>query len=176
MRHSDNVDDYDEFDGDEPKSKTQVKQEMHELQDLGKQLTELNPVQLAEIPLDDDLREAIETMRRIKSNEARRRQLQYIGKLMRKVDTDPIEAVLQKRKEMDQQHLRFDRMAEDWRGRLLEQGNEAQSAFFDAYPNADHQQLRSLIREAKKEISHNKPPSSQRKLFRYLRDFFMQEA
>lgn len=170
--------DFDEFDGydDEPKSKTQVKKEMHRLQELGKQLTEMSPSKLAEVPIDADLREAIDTMHRIKSNEARRRQLQYIGRLMRKADAEAIEAVLHKHKEKDQQHLRFDRMAEDWRQRLLEQGKEAQSAFFDAYPNADHQQLRSLIREAGKEIANKKPPSSQRKLFRYLRDFFMQEA
>lgn len=171
MQHSD---DFDAFDEDLPKSKTQVKKEMHQLQELGKKLTELNATKLAEVPMDADLREAIETMHRIKSNEAKRRQLQYIGKLMRKADTEAIEAVLQKHKEQDHLHLRFDRMAEDWRQRLLEQGKEAQSAFFDAYPGADHQQVRTLIRESGKEIANKKPPTNQRKLFRYLRDFFMQ--
>ena len=175
MGHSD---DFEEFEGfeDEPKSKTQVKKEMLELQDLGKQLTELSPAKLAEVPLDADLREAIDTMHRIKSNEARRRQLQYIGKLMRGADSDAIEAVLNKQKEMDHLHLRFDRMAEDWRKRLLEEGKEAQSAFFDAHPNVDHQEVRALIRASAKEIANKKPPTNQRKLFRYLRDFFMQDA
>lgn len=175
MGHSD---DYDEFEGfdDEPKSKTQVKKEMHELQDLGKQLTELNAAKLAEVPLDADLREAIDTLHRIKSNEARRRQLQYIGKLMRSVDAEAIEAVLNKQKEQDHLHLRFDRMAEDWRRRLLEEGKEAQSEFFDAYPNVDHQELRALIRASGKEMANKKPPTNQRKLFRYLRDFFMHES
>jgi ribosome-associated protein len=170
MHDSDRFEDFDE---NQPKSKTKVKQEMHELQDLGKQLTELNPSRLAEIPMDADLRDAIETLHRIKSREAKRRQLQFIGKLMRSADSEAIEAVLQKHKEKDQQHLRFDRMAEDWRARLLEQGNPSLSEFFNEYPNADHQQLRTLIRESNKEISQQKPPTNQRKLFRYLRDFFM---
>lgn len=167
---------YDDFEDDEPKSKTRVKQEMHQLQDLGKQLTELPSAQLAEVPLDEDLREAINTLHRIKSNEARRRQLQYIGKLMRSVDSDAIEKVLHRFKERDQQHLRFDKMAEDWRKRLLEEGKVAQSDFFNRYPQADHQQLRQLIRDSNKEIKNKKPPTNQRKLFRFLRDFFMQES
>ncbi|WGL17984.1 ribosome biogenesis factor YjgA [Microbulbifer bruguierae] len=175
MQHSDDFESFDDFDDDLPKSKTRVKQEMHDLQDLGKQLTELSASKLAEVPMDPDLAEAIATMHRIKSREAKRRQLQYIGKLMRKADVEAIEAVLQKHKEQDHLHLRFDRMAEEWRGRLIEQGKEAQSEFFDAYPGADHQQLRNLIRESNKEIATKKAPTNQRKLFRYLRDFFMQE-
>ena len=171
-----NPDDFEEFEDDLPKSKTQVKEEMHQLQALGKQLTELNAAKLAEVPMDAVLSEALATMHRIKSREARRRQLQYIGKLMRKADVEAIEAVLEKHKEQDHLHLRFDRMAEEWRERLLTQGKEAQSAFFDAYPGADHQQVRTLIREANKEIANKKAPTNQRKLFRYLRDFFMQDS
>ncbi|SDJ65884.1 ribosome biogenesis factor YjgA [Microbulbifer yueqingensis] len=166
---------HDEFDEDRPKSKTRVKQEMHELQDLGRQLTEMGKAQLAEVPLDDDLREAINTLHRIKSNEARRRQMQYIGKLMRGADSEAIEAALARFHERDQQHSRFDHMAEDWRQRLLEGGKQAQSEFFDRYPGADHQHLRQLVRDSLREIEKQKPPTNRRKLFRYLRDFFMQE-
>ncbi|SDZ93874.1 ribosome biogenesis factor YjgA [Microbulbifer marinus] len=166
----------DDYEDDLPKSKTKVKQEMHELQDLGKQLTELSKAQLAEVPIDADLQEAIDTLHRIKSNEARRRQMQYIGKLMRSADSEAIEEVLDRFKERDQQHLRFDKMAEDWRERLLQEGNPAQSDFFDRYPQADHQQLRQLVRDSNKEIKNNKPPTNRRKLFRFLRDFFMQEG
>ncbi|MFA0811357.1 ribosome biogenesis factor YjgA [Microbulbifer epialgicus] len=165
-----------EYDDEPPKSKTQVKKEMHELQELGKRVAELSKAQLAEVPLDEDLREAIDTFGRIKSNEARRRQMQYIGKLMRNSDHEAIEAVLLKFKERDQQHLRFDKMAEDWRKRLLEEGNSAQGAFFDQYPQTDHQQLRQLVRDSQREIRNGKPPTNQRKLFRYLRDFFIQES
>ncbi|WP_250464500.1 ribosome biogenesis factor YjgA [Microbulbifer litoralis] len=170
------MEEFDDFDEDLPKSKTRVKQEMHELQELGRQLAELGRAQLAEVPLEADMREAIETLHRIKSNEARRRQMQYIGKLMRNTDAEAIEAVLTRFKERDQQHLRFDRMAEDWRKRLLEEGKAAQSEFFDRYPQADHQQLRQLVRDSQKEIKNGKPPTNQRKLFRFLRDFFMQEV
>ncbi|MCQ3828094.1 DUF615 domain-containing protein [Microbulbifer elongatus] len=175
MHNSDDSNPYDEFDEDLPKSKTQIKEEMHALQALGKRLTELNAAKLAEVPMDATLEEGIATFHRIKSREARRRQLQYIGKLMRKADVEAIEAVLEKHKEQDHQHLRFDRMAEEWRERLLTEGKEGQSAFFDAHPGVDIQQLRTLIRESNKEIANKKAPTNQRKLFRYLRDFFMQE-
>lgn len=176
MHNSNDQNDFDEFEGELPKSKTQLKEEMHELQALGKQLTELKASKLAEVPIDPALSEAIATMHRIKSREAKRRQLQFIGKLMRKADVEAIEAVLDQHKEHDQRHLRFDRMAEDWRQRLLEQGNTALSTFFNEHPSADHQQLRALIREANKEIANKKPPTNQRKLFRFLRDFLMQES
>ncbi|MCX2794287.1 ribosome biogenesis factor YjgA [Microbulbifer thermotolerans] len=170
------MEEFDDYEEELPKSKTQLKKEMHQLQELGKQLTELSAAQLAEVPLDGDLREAVETLHRIKSNEARRRQLQYIGRLMRSADVDAIEKVLERFKERDQQHLRFDKMAGDWRERLLQEGNAAQSDFFDRYPHADHQQLRQLIRDSQREIKNNKPPTNQRKLFRYLRDFFIQAS
>ncbi|MFI2812649.1 MULTISPECIES: ribosome biogenesis factor YjgA [Microbulbifer] len=166
---------YDDFDEDQPKSKTRVKQEMHELQDLGRQLTEMGKAQLAEVPLDEDIREAIATLHRIKSNEARRRQMQYIGKLMRGADREAIEEALARFHERDQLHVRFDRMAEDWRKRLLDDGKQAQSDFFDQHPHADHQHLRQLVRDSLRERDKQKPPTQQRKLFRYLRDFFMQE-
>ncbi|MEW5248110.1 ribosome biogenesis factor YjgA [Microbulbifer sp. 2201CG32-9] len=157
--------------GDElPKSKTQVKQEMHALQELGRRLSKLSPAQLDTIPLENDLREALDTLHRIKSNEARRRQLQYIGKLMRRVDSEAIEVALNQFRERDQQHLRVDRLAEEWRRQLLEGGKDAQKKFFDRFPQADHQHLRQLVRDAKREIQHNRPPANQRKLFRYLRD------
>jgi ribosome-associated protein len=167
---------FDEHEDQRPKSKTRVKKEMHELQDLGKQLTEMGAAQLAEVPIDEDLREAIKTLHRIKSNEARRRQLQYIGRLMRSADNEAIEAIINKQKERDQKYLRFDRLAEDWRQRLLEQGTPAQSEFFDRHPDADHQQLRQLVRDAAREIEHKKPPTNQRKLFRFLRDYFMRDS
>lgn len=169
-------DDFEDFDGDQLKSKTQLKNEMQQLQDLGKQLTELTASKLAEVPMDPELEEAIATFHRIKSREAKRRQMQFIGKLMRDADVEAIEAVLNSHKERDLQRLRFDRLAEDWRDRLLEQGNDALSTFFNEHPSADHQQLRNLLREAGKEKANNKPPTNQRKLFRYLRDFFVQEG
>ena len=176
MHNSDDIQDQEDFDGDLPKSKTQLKNEMLELQALGKQLTELNASKLAEVPMDSELEEAIATFHRIKSREARRRQMQFIGKLMRDADVEAIEAVLNSHKEQDLLRLRFDRMAEGWRDRLLDQGNDALKQFINEHPGVDHQQLRNLLREASKEKANNKPPTNQRKLFRYLRDFFVQES
>ncbi|WP_105101700.1 ribosome biogenesis factor YjgA [Microbulbifer pacificus] len=175
MHNSDNFQDQEDFDGDQPKSKTQLKNEMLELQELGKQLTELNASKLAEVPMDSELEDAIATFHRIKSREARRRQMQFIGKLMRDADVDAIKAVLDSHKEKDLQRLRFDRLAEEWRDRLLEQGNEALKEFFNEYPGVDLQQVRNLLRESGKEKANNKPPTNQRKLFRYLRDYFVRE-
>ncbi|MFS1522528.1 ribosome biogenesis factor YjgA [Microbulbifer sp. 2304DJ12-6] len=158
------------------KSKTQIKKEMHELQRLGEQLTELSKARLAKVPMGETLREAIMTFARIKSNEARRRQMQYIGKLMRSADHQAISAVLNRFKERDQRHLPFEKMAEDWRNRLLGEGTGTQGDFFNQYPDVDHQQLRQLLRDASREIKNGKPPTNQRKLFRYLRDFFSQKA
>lgn len=165
------------FDAEQPKSKTKIKQEMHQLQQLGKQLSELSATKLIGMPLDTKLRDAIETLQRINSHEAKRRQLQFIGKLMRSADCEAIQSALNKHKEKDQQRLRFDHLAEDWRQRLLdsEQGKQAQKDFFDHYPNVDHQQLRTLIRESLKERANNKAPRNQRKLFRYLRDFLLKQ-
>lgn len=169
--------DVEHFDAEQPKSKTRIKQEMQQLQQLGAQLGELSAAKLIEIPLDAELRDAIETLQRIRSREARRRQLQFIGKLMRSADAEAIESALQKQGEKGRLRLRFDHLAEDWRQRLLdaERSREAQSAFFDRYPGADHQQLRTLVRASLKERANNRTPGSQRKLFRYLRDFFIQQ-
>ncbi|WKD50754.1 ribosome biogenesis factor YjgA [Microbulbifer spongiae] len=158
------------------KSKTQLKKEMHELQQLGQQLTELSKARLAEVPMSNTLREAIMTCARIKSNEARRRQMQYIGKLMRSVDHEAISAALERFKELDRRHLPFDTMAEDWRNRLLKESTDAQGDFFNQYPEVNHQQLRQLVRNASREMKNSLPPSNQRKLFRYLRDFFSRKA
>jgi ribosome-associated protein len=78
---------------DEVISKTKRKQEMTALQSLGAQLVALPESQLAEIPMDDPLREAVLEAKRIKSHEAKRRQMQYIGKLMRRLDEESVAAI-----------------------------------------------------------------------------------
>lgn len=151
-------------------SKTAVKKQMTALQDLGKRIVELSAGELSTIPLEGDLQEAILTARRIKSREGLRRQLQYIGKLMRQTDTEAIEQAFTRLEDGRKDRARHFQQLEQWRDQLLEQGLEATEAVVAKYPNADRQHLRQLILQTEREKKANKPPASARKLFRYLRE------
>lgn len=152
-----------------PPSKSQRKREMHALQDLGEQLVALSAERLARIPMPDALREAVREAQRLKSHEARRRQMQYIGRLMRSADPAPIQAALDalagaSRAETARQH-RLERL----RSRLLED-EAALGEIAAAHPGADLQRLRQLRRSALKEQELGKPPRSFREIFQVLRE------
>lgn len=151
-------------------SKTQRKQEMHALQALGEKIIALSDAQRAKLPLSDDMLAAVEETGRIRAREARRRHMQYVGKLMRKEDTEAIQAAFD---EFEQEKLRRDHAfhrLERWRDRLIEEGDEAVEAFVADFPDADRQALRQLIRNAQRERAADKPPASSRKLFKLIRD------
>jgi ribosome-associated protein len=150
-------------------SKSQRKREMHQLQALGERLVELNQEQIAGIPLGTELLQALEEMRRIKGREARRRQLQYIGKLMRHEDGNAIAAALERLRAGGIEQTRRLHQLERWRDRLIEQGDGALGELIAAHPGADRQQIRQLVRGARREQELHKPPAASRKLFRYLR-------
>ena len=156
-----------------PPSKTKVKQQMHALQDVGKELVELNKDQLAQLDLPESLRAAIREMHRIKKFGARRRQMQYIGKLMRHVEPEPIMVKLDIWKGRSNQHIAYTHLLERWRDRLLE-SPDALTALLDAYPNSDVQHLRNLIRNARKEQETSKPPKSFREIYQTLREIIPQ--
>lgn len=162
--------DYDDEYEEQAPSKSQIKREMHALQDMGKALSELTPSQLAGIDVPDEVREAITELLRIRSNEAKRRQLQYIGKLMRKVDTDQLAADLESIRTQGTLSVQRQHLIEQWRDRMLDGDKQAVGDFIDAYPQVDIQHLRQLVRQALKEKSQQKAPAHARKLFRYLRD------
>jgi len=152
-----------------PPSKTKIKRQMHELRDLGKELTELSKDQLGQLDIPDNLRDAVREMKGINKFGARRRQIQYIGKLMREVDPAPILAKLDAWKGKSQLHTAYMHMLERWRDRLMESDN-AMSELIAAHPGADAQRLRTLIRNAHKEIEQNKPPKNYREIFQVLRE------
>jgi ribosome-associated protein len=152
-----------------PPSKTKIKKQMHELRDLGEELTELSRDQLAKLDIPDSLRDAIREMSRMKSFGAKRRQLQYIGKLMRDVDPAPIIAKLDTWKGVSQQHIGYMHQIERWRERLME-GDKALSELLVAYPETDVQHLRTLIRNAIKERDTGKPAKNFREIFQVLRE------
>jgi ribosome-associated protein len=154
---------------DEAVSKTKRKQEMHELQALGAALVLLPEAQVRELSLEAPLRDAVLEAKRIKTHEARRRQLQYIGRLMRNVDAAPIREHLAAIEGHSASAGALHRRLEGWRERLLAD-DAALTEFAEAFPHADLQALRALLRNARKEIKEGRPPRAQRELFRLLRD------
>lgn len=150
-------------------SKTKRKQEMTELQSLGAKLVELPESQIDAIPMDDALREAVLEAKRIKSHEARRRQLQYIGRLMREVDPAPLRERLEAISGHSAQAAAQHRRLEAWRERLLADDG-ALTAFAAEHPGADLQALRTLIRNTRKEQKEARPPRAYRELFRLIKE------
>ncbi|ARF51606.1 ribosome biogenesis factor YjgA [Pantoea stewartii] len=150
-------------------SKSEIKRDAEELKRLGAELVDLGKNSLDKIPLDERLRTEIELAQRIKK-EGRRRQLQLIGKLMRSIDVEPIRTALDKLKNRHNQQVALFHKLEMLRDRLIEEGDEAMTDVLALYPQADRQQLRSMIRNAQKEKAGNKPPKSARQIFQYLRE------
>ena len=151
-------------------SRTKKKQAVEELQKLGAALVNLPPMQLESLALPDALLKAVLEAQRITSHEARRRQIQYIGKVMRKVDPEPVRAALAAVAGKSAAARAQQRRLESWRERLIGD-DEALTAFACEHAGADLQALRTLIRNARKEIAEGKPPRAQRELFRVLREF-----
>ena len=160
---------------EEKPSKTQRKREMHELQALGARLVELNTEQLAEVGLPDDLREAIEFARRTTKHEARRRQMQYIGKLMRSVDPAPIREKLKIWDGISVEHTAQQHRIERWRDRLLEDESVVDE-LVRAHPGIDARHLRALARKARDERATGAPPRAYRELFRALREIVIESS
>ena len=128
-------------------SKTRRKKEMTALQDLGRELTSLNKKQLAKLPIDPDLAAALAEFDRLPNkHEARRRQLQFIGKLMRKSDHETIRGELQRMREPDPVEVRRGQEIERWLQTLTENGETAVNDFVEQYPAAERQHLRQLLR------------------------------
>ena len=151
----------------EPPSKSQRKRQMHALQDLGVALVELNDQQLAAVELPENLLEAVLEARRITKWEGRRRQMQYIGKLMRFVDPEPIRSRIQAYTATSNAQTARLHELERWRVRLLEDEN-ALTELLNAYPQADAAQLRLLIRNTRRERELGHPPKNFRALFKFL--------
>ncbi|HEY5604538.1 MAG TPA: ribosome biogenesis factor YjgA [Gammaproteobacteria bacterium] len=150
-------------------SKSQLKRDMLALQALGEKLLELSATQFAQLDLPDNLRNALLQAKQITKHGAKRRQLQYIGKLMRAADADDIRAqyadlTQQSAKSVQQMHK-----IEKWRERLLQEGDAAIQALIDEFPGIDRNQLRQLVRTAQQEQSQNKPPKAFRKIFQLLK-------
>ena len=164
------TEDYDQE--DDFVSKSQLKREMEAVQAIGERLITLKPEQLQQLDLPDTLRDAVELAKRITSHGALRRQKQYIGKLMRNIEIEPIEAKCAEWERGNRAQTAKLHQLERWRERLLAD-DKALGELIEAYPQADVQHLRTLMRNAKKEQAANKPPKSSRELFKVLRDLML---
>ena len=158
-----------------PLSKTKRKQAMDELQDLGEELVTLSTDRIKKINIPEDLRDAVRAAQRMtRHDEARRRQMQYIGKLMRNVEVEPIrEALALVRGESASETAKLHRL-EQLRSTLLAD-EKVLHEIATRYPSVDLQHLRSLRRAALKEHEQNKPPRSYRAIFQLLKDLEKEE-
>jgi ribosome-associated protein len=163
-------DDSEEFD---VKSKSQVKRELIALQDFGEQLTKLNETQLAKLELPEDIVAAIQDFQTINSHGARKRQLKFIGKLLRDVDIDDAGQRLDLITQHKQQDTLVLHKIEKWREQLIHDGDNALSELLATCPDIDRQHIRQLLRSINKETRENKPPKSYRKLFQYLKEHLL---
>jgi len=166
--HTDD-DQYPEYSGP---SKSQLKRDMHALQDLGKRMLDLNDEQLATLAVSDTLYRAIMESRRIRQREAKRRHLQYIGKVIRQ-ETDPeaLSRAIDAFHAGSEEHTRRHHLAERWRDRMIAEGDKVVGEFIGYCPLADVQHLRNLVRNARKEVDSQKNTGQARKLFRALREW-----
>lgn len=151
-------------------SKSQLKRDSQKLQILGQQLVDMPEKNLQKFTLEESLLRAIYEARRLKSREARRRQIQCIGKLIRSADLDALEQTMDRLNHQSKTYRQQFAKIENWRQRIIDKGAPAIEALIEIYPNADRQQLRNLRRQASREQQQNRPPVASRKLFKYLRE------
>jgi ribosome-associated protein len=157
--------------GDDAPSKTRLKQQSHDLQKLGMALAELSEARLARLELPERLRDALEQYRGTRTHEGRRRQLQYVGKLMREVDAAPLQQAVAEAKLGSARETLLLHDAERWRDALLAD-DEALTRWLREHADCDTQRLRSLVRAARREAAL--PPQqrnlrSYRELFQFIR-------
>ena len=154
-------------------SKSQRKRDADAAQDLGKNILGLSHDDQKSINLPDSLENALDDARRIKKNSALKRQLQYIGKLMRSIDIEPIQEQYLKITNHYDSDIKALHQLEKWRDRLLAEGDKALEDLLKEKPDADRQHLRQLIRQSVKETKLKKPPKSAREIFKYLKMLFL---
>ena len=160
---------FDDF--DELPSKSELKRRSHALQELGVALLDLSDKQLARIPIDSpELLEALEEARRIRSNSAKKRHLQYIGKVMRDLDPEPIQQALDELHQAHQKETDAFHDLEQLREDVLKAGPAGVELVLARWPEADRQKVRQLILQHQREVKGGKPPAGSRKLFKYLRE------
>lgn len=155
-------------------SKSEIKRDAEDLKQLGEKLVNLTKANLTKVPLDDSLKDAIELAQRLQK-EARRRQLQYIGKLLRSIDAEPIREALEKIENKHNQQQAMLHKLEILRDELVAKGDVALTDLLNEHPSADRQQLHNLIRAAQKEKEQNKPSKAYREIYQILKTLILED-
>jgi len=158
-----------------PPSKSQRKRDMTALQALGESLLRLSAAELARIELPQPLREALAETPKIASHEARRRQLQYIGKLMRNIDPEPLRAAIGDASGESKRAVALMHRCEKLRDRLLADDDALATVLADL-PGTDAQPLRAMIRAARREYLEGRPPKYARQLYRWLHEQYLHQG
>lgn len=154
-------------------SRTQQRGEALEIRSLAEKLVALPAAQLARLPIPEDLMPHIVETQRITSHIAHKRQLQFLAKQMRREEDEVLEAIrdaMDEGGEAARRETALLHQAEQWRDRLLADGDDALAALLEEFPTADRQKLRQLVRNATDERAKNKPPRAFRDLFREVRE------
>ena len=150
-------------------SKSARKREAASLQELGVELAELPQPEIADLGLPDTLVAALQDLKRVPSNGAQLRQRQYIGKLMRKIDPEPLKRKLAERKLRHDSEVRRLQQVEKWRDRLLAEPAAALAELLESHPQADRTELSRLLQQAARERRDRRAPAAARQLFAFLR-------
>ncbi len=151
-------------------NKTRLKRELAELQRLVMEIIDLGEGDRAKLGLDDRFLEGVTLAAKMKPSSGRNRQIKYLVKLLQKQDLEQLRHWFEARDSRHAQENRHFHVLEQWRDRLVEEGDAALGDFLRQFPQTDRQQLRSLIRAAVREKASGKPAGAGRKLFRLLRE------
>ena len=157
-------------------SRSQNRRDALEVLALGEKLVELTPAQLARLPIPEGLLEHIEYTKRITSHGARKRQLAFLAKQMRREEDETLDAIrnaLDANSETSRREVAIMHRMERWRERLLAEGDVALGELLDEHPEADRQALRTLVRNALAEKAKNKPPRAYREIYQVLRELML---
>lgn len=160
-------------------SRSEQRREALGVLELAEQLAGLSEAQLARVPVPESILPHIAETRRITSHIARKRQLAYLAKQMRKLDDDELQAMrdaLDEKSESSRAQVAAMHRVEAWRTKLIDGGDEALAELLDLHPDADRQRLRQLVRNVIDERKRNKPPRAFRELFRELRGVMLGDA
>lgn len=153
-------------------SKSQLKRDSLALQDLGKKLVSLSADQLAKVPLDEAVLDAIALAHRIQNKRsALKRHYQFLGKLLRARDSDPIYAALTEIEQQGQNSIQQHHRAESWRDRIVNEGEIAINEFVEQTPQADRQKLRQLWRNLQRAGSEAKKTQHTRLIYRTVKEY-----
>lgn len=170
MENDANFEDVDDDDDIEIVSKSQLKRESQAITRLGKKLTELSDAQLADIPLDEPVREAIALAHKIQNKRsALKRHYLFLGKLLRARDTDAIIEAIERNDQTSQIEIQRHHQAERWREQIIEQGFDAIESFVSMHADADRQKLRQLWRNYSQAKTDSKKTQISRQIYKDLK-------